>query len=512
MDKDTSEIAELTERISKDPKSKLFVPLAEEYKKAGDFEMSIRVLTEGLKHNPGYASARSLLGKLLFEKGDLAGAQKELEEVVKAIPDNLMAQRKLGDIYILLGKAADALTHFKTALSLNPKEQEIASLVSDIEAGRDVKTRIHAPKPQAPEEAPKKQASAQAAAPQAGVKAPTPVPPAQPAGLASPAMAAEEIEEAEEVLVVEPLEATESIDLEQALGSENLGFSAESAEESVPRAPEEEVPVSFETPEPFGEAPMSGEPGLAESLAFPSPEPGETEPPAYGGTGLEESLVFPGGEPGEAELPASGEMEKAADDFNTDTLAELYISQGFYEKAVDIYERMLVDNPNSQGLKDKLASVRSMAAQAAPAAEQKREEIEPFAMPESLSSESGPIETLAQAGGFISEEISAFAPPPEGIEFSEPASELSVPTVPEEAGAPFGEPVQQPESPTAAFEPKEYVPPDAVPVKGPEPRMVETLAENAEKVSSEPRKSAGSGRKETIDRLENWLHHIMKEK
>ena len=110
MDKETSEIAKLTERIAKDPKSKLFVPLAEEYKKDGDIEMAIFVLMEGLKNNPGYVTARSFLGKLLIEQGDLSGAQKEFEEVVKAIPDNLMAQSKLGDLYALQNRPGEALS------------------------------------------------------------------------------------------------------------------------------------------------------------------------------------------------------------------------------------------------------------------------------------------------------------------------------------------------------------------------------------------------------------------
>src|SRR4030065_1848630 len=120
MNKETSEIVKLTERISKDPKSKLFVPLAEEYKKVGDIEMAVHVLLEGLKHNPGYVTAKSFLGRLLLEKGDLAGAQKEFEEVVKAIPDNLLAQRKLGDIHALQGDSARALLPFKGAPSLHP--------------------------------------------------------------------------------------------------------------------------------------------------------------------------------------------------------------------------------------------------------------------------------------------------------------------------------------------------------------------------------------------------------
>jgi len=113
MEKENTEIVKLTERIAKDPKSKLFVPLAEEHKKAGDIETAIRVLTQGLKLNSGYVTARSFLGRLLMDTGDLAGAQKELEEVIKTIPDNLLAQRKLGDIYVLQGRGTDALQRYK---------------------------------------------------------------------------------------------------------------------------------------------------------------------------------------------------------------------------------------------------------------------------------------------------------------------------------------------------------------------------------------------------------------
>ena len=157
MNKETSEIAKLTERISKDPKSKLFVPLAEEYKKAGDVEMSIYVLQEGLKNNPSYVTARSFLGRLLVEKGDLSAAQKEFEEVVKAIPDNLMAHRKLGDIYALQDRAADATKHYKTVLSLNAKDPETSMLLSELEAGRDIKKHLAKPKPAATEDTQKKE-------------------------------------------------------------------------------------------------------------------------------------------------------------------------------------------------------------------------------------------------------------------------------------------------------------------------------------------------------------------
>ena len=47
------------------------------------------------------------------------------------------------------GKSGDALTHYKVALSLNPKDEETASLVADLAAGKPVKERILKPKPPA---------------------------------------------------------------------------------------------------------------------------------------------------------------------------------------------------------------------------------------------------------------------------------------------------------------------------------------------------------------------------
>jgi tetratricopeptide (TPR) repeat protein len=130
MADDSSEIAKLTERISKDPKSKLFVPLAEEYKKMGDIEMAIHVLSEGLKVNPSYVTARSFLGRLLLEQGDFAASQKEFEEVVKAIPDNLLAQKKLGDLHLLQSRQKEALVMRRLLRSFQSWNQGLTQVLS----------------------------------------------------------------------------------------------------------------------------------------------------------------------------------------------------------------------------------------------------------------------------------------------------------------------------------------------------------------------------------------------
>lgn len=127
------EIERLKEKVEKDQSSKLFVPLAEEYKKAGMLTEAIEVLTKGLEMNPSYMSARVSLGKIYLEKEMLREASEEFEKVVKAIPDNLYAQKKLAEIYRDLGERDKALEAFRRVLELNPADEEVAKSLADLE-------------------------------------------------------------------------------------------------------------------------------------------------------------------------------------------------------------------------------------------------------------------------------------------------------------------------------------------------------------------------------------------
>lgn len=423
MDNDSSEISKLTERIAKDPKSKLFVPLAEEYKKAGDIEMSIHVLTEGIKRNPGYITAKSFLGVLLFEKGDLQAAKKEFEDVVKAIPDNLMAQRKLGDVYALEGDRDKAILHYKTVQSLNPKDEEVRSLITEIEAGRSVKERILAQTSAHKTDKPEAEQKAIPTTGKAGVP-PKQTPLTQ--------KAAPQVEEAEEVLIVEPLE-----DEAAAPAFGELDFLAE--------RPVEPSPVHETGAEGLlAEAPAVAEPGL------PGPEVAEISA---------------------QERP--GAPDRSADDLTTNTLAELYISQGFYEKAIDIYERMLAENPGNKTLIDKLAQVRAMAGQQAPLTPSEA----------AVADAAGPASTP-----HIEDDIAAWIPP-----------------------SPEPEPV--PAEPVG-LEPRPPVEPEGFGGFDPsfEPRPYEPARQEAAPQVHEDTGHIDRAKKETIERLEQWLKNIMKEK
>jgi tetratricopeptide (TPR) repeat protein len=131
------EIERLRERVNKDPNSKLFVPLAEEYKKMGMPDEAIETLSQGIKRHPSYMSAHVALGKILLDKGMLDKASAEFEKVVRTIPDNLYAHKKLAEIYTELNIKEKAIEEFKMVLKLNPLDWDAEKSLAHL-AGVDV--------------------------------------------------------------------------------------------------------------------------------------------------------------------------------------------------------------------------------------------------------------------------------------------------------------------------------------------------------------------------------------
>jgi len=95
---DNPRIEELRRRVDKDPASIAFAQLAEEYRRAGEFEEAVRVCESGLAQHPAYISARVTLGRALMELGRLDDAKTEFERVLESAPDNLTALGKLAEI------------------------------------------------------------------------------------------------------------------------------------------------------------------------------------------------------------------------------------------------------------------------------------------------------------------------------------------------------------------------------------------------------------------------------
>lgn len=123
-----AELDRLATAVAKDPRSKEFLPLADEYIKVGMWQEAAAVLEDGLKAYPGFVTAMAALGRVYEQLGQAVKAKTILEDVVKQRPDNLRAHRILAKLYNAEGKADLALLSCTAILNANPFDEEAASI------------------------------------------------------------------------------------------------------------------------------------------------------------------------------------------------------------------------------------------------------------------------------------------------------------------------------------------------------------------------------------------------
>ncbi len=98
MSADRSRLDDLRRRVEKDPASIAFASLAEELRRAGEHDEAVRVCRAGLEHHPTYLSARVTMGRALVELRQFAEARNEFHHVLRAAPDNLLAQKGIYEL------------------------------------------------------------------------------------------------------------------------------------------------------------------------------------------------------------------------------------------------------------------------------------------------------------------------------------------------------------------------------------------------------------------------------
>jgi tetratricopeptide (TPR) repeat protein len=112
---DNPRIEDLKRRVQSDPASIAFAALAEEYRRASQFEEAIATCKAGLQRHPAYLSAHVTLGRALIEIGKYDDARKELEYVLKVAPENLAAIRALAEIHHRRGDGSEPYEHHPPA-------------------------------------------------------------------------------------------------------------------------------------------------------------------------------------------------------------------------------------------------------------------------------------------------------------------------------------------------------------------------------------------------------------
>ncbi len=402
-----SRIEELEKRLAADPNSRTFVQLAEEYRKAGLLEQAIDVCENGIKIHPQYPSARVALGRALLEAESYERASAEFEAVLRQIPDNILANKFLGETYHRMGRLDEARKKYDIARTLAPEDTDLGermkALEADIAGGGAPAAGAPAPAPaqaptviQPPGPAPVLESTIAEAAPEPVLESTTaeaaPEPDAGPAPIPLAEMPDEPMELMTSDFVSPPSPSSVSEVPEPPAPPTP---SVPDALPPVPPPAEPPPPAFAETPVPEPPPPpppmMPSEPPMVapeEPPAVVTPElmapevpppPFEPAPPSEAaGEMVFEAANEPAPPPPLAAAPVEDQPEPfpsriseppsaPGEDLETPTMAELYASQGHFRQAIDVYRRLVSRQPDEARYRERLEELQILARAASEA-------------------------------------------------------------------------------------------------------------------------------------------------
>jgi len=305
----TLRIEELKKKFEENPR-RYFAPLANEYRKAGDLQQAISICQSHLPQQPGHMSGHIVYGQALFEARQFDQSRTVFETALALDPENLIALRYLGDIAFELGDRSGARAWYTRVLETDPRNEEIAALM----AAMGAEERGATPRESGPTAA---SASAEAvSAKEPGRREPV----AEAAGTApaKASSAAPPTQKGQET-VASPTAADAEL--------EKL-FSRPAERPPKAETPPPAEPSTFSPLSGFG-APRASE--AAPSLERPAPSIAEATPAPQAGR-----------EPG----------------FVTETMAELYVKQGFHDRALEVYRQLVAQSPNDRGLRERMERIQ----------------------------------------------------------------------------------------------------------------------------------------------------------
>jgi len=409
---DTGRLDELKHKFDENPK-RYFAPLANEYRKAGDAEHAIELCRTYLPQQPNHMSGYIVYGQALHDAGQTEESAAVFKQALSLDPENIIALRNLGDISRNAGDNVGAMRWYGKVLELDPRNEEISAFLTSLSAPG---TRAFGP-PAAT--TPERQAPP--------TIRPEPAPDASAVRLedifSEPDMAQTPFS-TEERAEPEPIEL-ESEQVYEEVSSESFevtewpaatdrpanpesdstpviegpwhtapaeaatGESAEEAMRWTDESEEERTPLRFAefmpeedaafapTPEELGQTEPAAAPDVAQEpapVAHAAPEMASAAAePAEAGHGDEwapGAAQAPDTAPQPApESPVAQQAAAAADressPFVTETMAELYLSQGLHGEALAIYRQLAIrrDDP---ALRQKIAELEAASTQQAP--------------------------------------------------------------------------------------------------------------------------------------------------
>ena len=123
---------ELKKKFDESPR-RYFAPLANEYRKLGDLAHAIALCRAHLPNQSGHISGHIVLAQALYEARELGDSRQIFEAALDLDPENLIALRYLGDIAREQDQPAMARTWYERVLDADPRNDEIAGLLKDLD-------------------------------------------------------------------------------------------------------------------------------------------------------------------------------------------------------------------------------------------------------------------------------------------------------------------------------------------------------------------------------------------
>ncbi|MEO7137808.1 MAG: tetratricopeptide repeat protein [Gemmatimonadales bacterium] len=130
----TDDIRALTARLADEPSSLAFLELGEALRRRGQVDAAYKVVRGGLSRYPGLADAHDLLGRILGDQGDLAGAFDAWADALRFDPMRSGALKGIGFLYFRAGNVEAALEHLQRAADIDPDDQSIAQALARVRA------------------------------------------------------------------------------------------------------------------------------------------------------------------------------------------------------------------------------------------------------------------------------------------------------------------------------------------------------------------------------------------
>ncbi|MEO0142056.1 MAG: tetratricopeptide repeat protein, partial [candidate division WOR-3 bacterium] len=118
----------------KDPKSRIFVQLADAYRKNNMVDEALEVLKQGLQYHPRYPLAYLILGKCYFDKRMYGQAREALEKTIEFDPVNIVALRMLAQVCENLKDEDCQIKAYKGLVSIDPSDEAAKTKLTQLEA------------------------------------------------------------------------------------------------------------------------------------------------------------------------------------------------------------------------------------------------------------------------------------------------------------------------------------------------------------------------------------------